>query len=287
MPQATELLIRNISDTALWVAVYRARESERPDAVFNDPYARKLAGDRGEQIAQAQTFSARNSWSFVARTWLIDHFVNQEVAAGADAVLNLAAGLDARPYRLDLPASLRWIEVDLPPLLAYKQSILGSEKPRCRLERVAVDLADAAARRALFARIAGESKRVLVITEGLLVYLEREMVLSLGQDLAANSAMQRWIVDLQSPGLLKMLQKKMGEQMATTPFKFAPPEGPDFFLKCGWRPLEVRTLMKVAAKLKRLPFLMRLFAALPDAKVAGNRPWGGICLLGRADASDR
>lgn len=39
--------IRNISDTALWVAVYRARESEHPGALFHDPYARKLAGDRG------------------------------------------------------------------------------------------------------------------------------------------------------------------------------------------------------------------------------------------------
>jgi methyltransferase (TIGR00027 family) len=277
---STEPLIRNISDTALWVAVYRARESERPDAVFHDPYARKLAGERGEQIAQAQTFSAKHAWSFIARTWLIDHFVDQEVKAGADAVLNLACGLDSRPYRLALPASLRWIEVDLPRLLAYKEEILSGEKPVCRLERIALDLSDVAARSNLFARIAAENKRVLVITEGLLVYLDREAVLSLGKDLAANSNMQRWIVDLQSPGLLKMLQKNMGEQMAASPMKFAPPEGPDFFLQCGWKPLEVRTLMKTAAKLNRLSFIMRLFASLPDAKVAGNRPWGGICLLG-------
>ena len=281
MPQTTEPLIRNISDTALWVAAYRARESERPDAVFNDPYARKLAGDRGEQIAQAQTFSAKNSWSFVARTWLIDHFVDQEVAAGADAVLNLACGLDSRPYRLELPPQMRWIEVDLPPLLAYKEQILAGEKPRCRLERVALDLSDIAARRALFARVAAENKRVLVITEGLLVYLEREQVLSLGKDLADAPTFQRWIVDLQSPGLLKMLQKKMGAQMVTTPMKFAPPEGPEFFLQCGWKPLEVRGMMKTAAKLNRLSFIMRLFAKLPEKPVAGNRPWGGICLLGK------
>jgi len=255
---ATEPLIRNISDTALWVAVYRARESERPDAVFHDPYARKLAGERGEQIAQAQTFSAKHAWSFIARTWLIDHFVDQEVKAGADAVLNLACGLDSRPYRLALPASLRWIEVDLPPLLEYKNQILAGEKPVCRLERLAVDLFDVAARRDLFKRIAAENERVLVITEGLLVYLDREAVLSLGKDLAANKNIQRWIVDLQSPGLLKMLQKKIGEQLAASPMKFAPPEGPDFFLQCGWKPLEVRTLMKTAARLNRLSFIMRL-----------------------------
>ena len=278
---ATEPLIRNISDTALWVAVYRARESERKDAVFRDPYARKMAGERGEQIAQAQRFSAKHEWSFVARTWLIDHFVNQEVAAGADAVLNLACGLDSRPYRLELPPSLHWIEVDLPPLLAYKEEILGPEKPRCRLERIALDLSDVGARRQLFARLAAKHKRVLVMTEGLLVYLESEQVLALGKDLADASSFQRWIIDLQSPGLLKMLQKKLGEQMTTTPMKFGPPEGPDFFLKCGWRPLEVRGMMKTANKLGRLPLLMRLFAWLPESPAAGNRPWGGICLLGR------
>jgi O-methyltransferase involved in polyketide biosynthesis len=45
-----EPAIRNISDTANWAAVYRARESERPDALFRDPFARRLAGELGERI---------------------------------------------------------------------------------------------------------------------------------------------------------------------------------------------------------------------------------------------
>lgn len=44
------LLIENISDTALWVAYYRAMETERPDAHFHDPYARMLAGERGKPL---------------------------------------------------------------------------------------------------------------------------------------------------------------------------------------------------------------------------------------------
>ena len=44
--------LRHISDTALWVAVYRAQESERTDAVFRDPYASTLAGDRGTAICR-------------------------------------------------------------------------------------------------------------------------------------------------------------------------------------------------------------------------------------------
>src|SRR5471030_2552921 len=93
--------IRNISDTALWVAIYRARESERPDALFNDPYSRQLAGELGEQIAGEMQKGMRYEWPFISRTVSFDRIVNERVADGVDMVINLAAGLDTRPYRLD------------------------------------------------------------------------------------------------------------------------------------------------------------------------------------------
>jgi O-methyltransferase involved in polyketide biosynthesis len=65
-------------------------------------------------------------------------------------VVNLAAGLDTRPYRLKLSPSLKWIEVDLPAMIDYKEEILATEKPVCVLERFRVNLADVAARRELF-----------------------------------------------------------------------------------------------------------------------------------------
>src|SRR5438552_6432655 len=86
-----EPLIRDISDTARWVAVYRARESERPDAVFRDPYARALAGERGEQIANALPLAQENAWAWTTRTQLFDCHVSQQIAAGAGMVVNLAA----------------------------------------------------------------------------------------------------------------------------------------------------------------------------------------------------
>ena len=107
-----EPLVRNISDTARWVANYRARENERPDALFRDPYAARLAGKRGQEIANVLSAGERNAWAFVTRTYLFDTFLKQQLDAGADTVINLAAGLDARPYRMELPASLRWFEID-------------------------------------------------------------------------------------------------------------------------------------------------------------------------------
>jgi methyltransferase (TIGR00027 family) len=274
--------IRNVSDTALWVTVYRAQESERADAVFRDPYARKLAGERGQQIAAAMPFAQKHSWSYTARTWVVDQVIEREVQQGADMVINLAAGLDSRPYRMQLPASLRWIEVDLPDMLTYKQQILAGDRPQCALERVPLDLRDVAARRALFQRLGSEAKRVLVISEGLIVYFEAEDVAELARDLAAQPSFRHWATDLTSPALLKMLQKSIGGPLSDvgSPLKFAPREGPDFFVPCGWKPVEARSLLHVAAKLRRLSFGMRLLALLPDpAGRNPDKPWGGVVVL--------
>jgi methyltransferase (TIGR00027 family) len=279
---ATEPLIRNISDTALWAAVYRARESERPDALFRDPLARRLAGARGEQIAAASPFSERQAWSWVTRTYLFDQYIKQVIEQGVDAVLNLAAGLDARPYRLALPSSLEWIEVDLPDLLTYKEEILAGEKPACKLQRVRLDLANVQARRELFDDIGRRARRVLVITEGLLIYLRPEEVGALARDLAGVPSFQHWILDLASPGLLNMLKRKMGQQVAAAgaPFKFAPAEGTGFFAPFGWQASDVQSLLTTAARLRRVPLFLRLMTLWPESTGRqGSRPWGGVCLM--------
>jgi methyltransferase (TIGR00027 family) len=278
-------LIRDISDTARWMAVYRARESERPDAVFRDPFARALAGDRGERIAAALPFGDQNAWSFIARTYLFDRLVAKQVAQGCDLVLNLAAGLDTRPYRMDLPASLRWVEVDHPDLLDDKEKILGDAMPVCALERVRLDLSNADARRGLFNRIGRSAKQVLVLSEGLLIYLMPGAVGELAQDLATAPTIQHWAVDICSPGLLAMMQERMAHLVneAGAPYLFAPAEGPPFFTAYGWTPIAVRSLLKTAAKLERLPLALRMFSMLPEPSGAqGSRPWSAVCLLARS-----
>src|SRR5437764_5241038 len=140
--------LANSSDTARWVAMYRVMESERKDAIFRDPFARRLAGARGEEILAAMPKGRSFAWPMIVRTSLFDEIILR-LAGQIDTVLNLAAGLDARPYRLALPPSLRWIDVDLPAMIDYKRELLAHETPKCNVEFVALDLVDRAARRAL------------------------------------------------------------------------------------------------------------------------------------------
>jgi methyltransferase (TIGR00027 family) len=281
------LVVRNISDTARWAAVFRAKETERPDALFRDPYARELAGTLGLDIANTLPEGNSHAWAWVARTYLFDQFIQQEIENGADMVVNLAAGLDARPYRMKLPASFPWIEVDLPEILSYKEEILSRHEPTCELERIRVDLSDSVPRRKLISDLNQRAKRILILTEGLLIYLAPAEVATFAKDVTACSHFQRWVTDLASPGLLRLMQRTTGRQLSQfgANFKFAPMEGPAFFQPCGWEALDVRGLLKTAARFKRPPLFLRMLAKLPESKrPAGNRPWSGVCLLGRSEA---
>ena len=85
---ATDPLISHVSDTARWVATYRAVESARPDALFDDPLADRLAGQRDRAIVAAAPRTIRNGWWLVARTKVIDDVVIEAIGDGCDKVLN-------------------------------------------------------------------------------------------------------------------------------------------------------------------------------------------------------
>ncbi len=273
--------VRNVSDTARWVAYFRAIETKRPDALFKDPFAERLAGERGFQIANTLEQGNKHEWAWMARTYLFDIFVSRVVKEGADLILNLAAGLDARPYRMDLPAALQWVEVDFPEIISYKEEILAGEQPKCVLERVALDLSQVAERRALFAALNGRARKIAVMSEGLLIYFATEEVR--GSSSGPGQAVRifaNWIVDLASPRQLKAMQESTGKQLneANAAFKFGPPEGADFFKPFGWEPKDVRGMLKTAAEFNRAPD--ELSVLLPEPKtISPNFPWTGVCLL--------
>ena len=243
-------IVRHVSDTALWTAFYRAEESDRSDALFRDPFARALAGERGRAIARKAHPAVRHG--VVMRTAVLDRVIMAAVRDGVGAVLNLAAGLDTRPYRLDLPASLVWFEVDMPELLEYKESVIGDAAPRCALERVRLDLSRREERRALFARVASAADRVLVVTEGLLSYLAPESVAELAADLHEWTQFERWATDLTRGMVLRGVRNASDTVSdGRLPSLFAPDEGAAFFLPLGWEEADFHNLFFEAQRLGR------------------------------------
>jgi len=286
---APDAPLSHVSDTARWVAMYRALESERPDALFSDPYARRLAGQQGEAILDAIPKGRRMAWPMVVRTAVMDELILRTVTRDrADTVLNLAAGLDARAYRLPVPASLRWFDVDLPGMIAYRDEKLAADRPVCRHRSMAADLTDPAARRALFTDVTAEASQALVVSEGLLVYLHPDQVAELARDLHAQPAFRWWVIDLAAPRLMKMLEKTWGDTLRSgnAPFRFAPPDGTAFFRAHGWEEAEFRSTWEESLRLRRtLPFasvwnfLGRFYSKRKREEI---RRMSGIVLLRRA-----
>ncbi|MBK5189874.1 MAG: class I SAM-dependent methyltransferase, partial [Gemmatimonadaceae bacterium] len=155
-------------------------------------------------------------------------------------------------------------DVDLPDILRYKLETLADAKPRCAYESVEVDLTDAGVRRSLFDRLGASSKRALVVTEGLLIYLSEADVGALASDLHATPAFARWVIDLASPRLLKMMAKSWGAAVAlgNAPFRFAPASGTDFFREFGWEERAFHSTMEEAERLQRGMKMMWLWKFL-------------------------
>ena len=279
--------IASVSDTARWAAIYRADESARADAWFDDAYAARLAGDRGAAIAARAPRQMLGGWQVVARTVAIDDLVRTSVAEGCDRVLCLAAGLDMRPYRLALPATLTWVEADLPAVIEEKERILSGEAATCRLTRESVDLADPSARGAFLDRALAGAARALILTEGLLTYLDDAVVEALARDFARPGVMW-WMFDILSPATRNMVMAAMRADLANAPMRFAPPDGVGYFEARGWRAVDVVSVFVEAARLGRLPWLLRLLARLPlpqpDPRRLGGAQWSAIARCERRAA---
>jgi methyltransferase (TIGR00027 family) len=229
----------------------------------------------------------------ITRTAIIDEIVLNTISEDRlDGVVNLAAGLDARPWRLPLPEELLWIDVDMPPMLDRKEAVLQGEKPRCRYEAIRQDLSRVSERQEAFRSIGSRVRKALVITEGLLIYLDADAVAGLARDLAAVPAFRYWLMDLASPGLLKRLEKTWAPALRSgnAQFKFGPAENTRFFDSMGWREVEYRSMFDESIRYNRTMPLAKFWRFV--GKLAPKRRreefarFSGVALLKGSARSD-
>jgi methyltransferase (TIGR00027 family) len=280
--------IHHVSDTALWVAAYRAKETNRSDAIFHDPLAAILAGERGELIAKDMGYSPMMSWMMVVRTSAIDRLILNSIQDGIDTIVNLGAGLDTRPYRMDLPASLNWIEVDFPAMIEYKSNKLVGETAKCQLQHIALDLMLQSERRGVFSTINASAKNILVITEGVIPYLTEEEVVLLAKDIFSFPNFQYWIQDFYSYNIPSKFPKIWNQKMKSAPFQFSTKDWFGFFKPLGWNKHEVIMAADEAKRIGRpfpvsFPFNF-LYRFLPKFSQEKMQKLSGYALLTRTNS---
>lgn len=249
-------LIQHVSDTSRWIAAYRALESERPDAAFKDPLAARLAGSRGMEMVKATPNTEAMAFAMVTRTTAIDRLIQSAISKGIDTVINLGAGLDTRPYRMQLPSALKWIEVDFEHVIGYKNELLKNENAVCLLQRLSADLSLETERLQLFSRLDNEVKKALIITEGVIAYLTNTQAEQMAKDLFAMQHFYYWIMDYSQGSFSRnkqteKLQKKM---VMNTPFRFSEPNPLAFFGRQGWKVAEDIHMLDEADRIgRRMP----------------------------------
>lgn len=166
------------TSSAFWIAAVRAREAARQDRLFDDPHARDLAGERGFAMMAASERAAggENAYIPVRVRWFDDLTVS--TVPRMRQVVVLGAGLDTRPFRLDVPADLDWYEVDRQDVFAAKQDGLADCVPRCRRHVVVGDIGDDW-QSGLVDTGFDQEAPTLWLAEGLFFYLTEEMIVGL------------------------------------------------------------------------------------------------------------
>jgi methyltransferase (TIGR00027 family) len=164
--------------SARWTAAQRAQETARADRLFHDGLAAALAGEEGLaalKMSEAFNPSAPDTAAYLAvRTRFFDDFVADMVDAGLRQVVLLAAGLDSRAFRLDLPEGVSWWELDLPEVLDAKCETLAAQQAEHRCAAwacVPADLTCGWTDALLQAGFRPEAPSLWLV-EGLLYYLE-------------------------------------------------------------------------------------------------------------------
>ncbi len=233
----------SIIETARWAAAQRARESERADRLFSDPLARALAGEEGmTALRLSEQYNPRHeeTASYISiRIRLFDEVAQQAAAAGIRQIVLVAAGMDARAYRLAWPEGTTVYELDHPELLAAKEEILRREgsAPTCRRVTLGTDLQHAWAQRLVDAGLVPQQPSVWIV-EGLFYYLETAAVHHVLAEISSIAAPGSVLVTdlvsaslLSSPWMKPVLQAMEERGMA---WRFGTDDPAGLFGGFGW-----------------------------------------------------
>ena len=227
-----------VAGTGLLVAAIRAMESAREDRLFTDPYADKLAGDTGRALLAAAIAETgeRSTVQIVVRTRFFDDALLRAVRTTKQVAI-LAAGMDARAYRLAWPDGVTVFELDQPAVIAAKADLLADDEPRCRRVAIGVDLSDDWPTALTAAGFDTRAPTAWLI-EGLLQYLDEGSVRTLFDRVnglsAPNSALLYDVVGktlLESP-MMAPLVKAMAER--GSPWLFGSDEPGELAERHGW-----------------------------------------------------
>lgn len=218
-----ELNLDGVKETMLIPLYARAWASKLPNPDFEDEVALSVIDNLDYDFSQWKG-SKFNTWGCAARTVVLDKLTQEYISKHPSAsIVNLACGLDDRFSRVD-NGRIEWYNIDFEEVIALRKNIIEDHP---RVHNLAYNMFD----EKWFDEIK-DKENVLVIIEGVLMYVDKKDFKELLDKLSANfehvtvlaELMKQWMVDHQQ---VHDVAKK-----TNSVFKFGVKEGRDLIKMC-------------------------------------------------------
>lgn len=224
--------MKPISKTAFYCCGVRMQDAESADPVCGDVYAKIFMNEGGLQIVDSFKDETGPNASNVARHRVIDDLLRDELAADpSTTVILIGAGFDSRAFRLD---GGRWIELDEPQVIEYKNERLPPSDAPNELHRVPIDFSTESLEEKLEPYKTGG--RVTIVIEGVFMYLDEVAIKQLLHTLHRLFPHHRLLCDLMNRKFFQKHSKSLHEKLAGVgaTFKFTVNDPEKIFLKNGY-----------------------------------------------------
>lgn len=215
--------MKPISQTAFYCCGTRAQDAEASHPVCGDRYAKLFMNEEGLRIFEAFKNETYKNAGMVARHRIIDDFLRQELSADPDLpVILIGAGFDSRAYRLE---GGKWLELDEPQIISYKNECLSVADCKNELQRIPVDFSADSIEEKLLPFSKASSP--VVVIEGVFIYLDEESIRQLLQTLHRLFPGHKLICDLVSRKFFKKYGRALHKKIQGMGVSFVPMDNPD------------------------------------------------------------
>jgi methyltransferase (TIGR00027 family) len=236
--------MKPISRTAFYCCGVRMRDAEREQPVCGDVYAKVFMNEDGLRILEKFKDETGPNSSNVARHRIIDDLLREEIAAHPDLrVVIIGAGFDTRAYRIK---GGTWVELDEPQVIDYKNERLAIAQSENELHRIAIDFSTDSLEDKL-SSFASRSGPVVVVVEGVFLYLEQQAIEHLLQTLRRLFPRHKLICDLMTRKFFEKYGRTMHEKLTGmgATFKFTADDPKEIFLQNGYEHVDqISTVVK-------------------------------------------
>ena len=195
-----KVTVTGVPETMIQTLYARARETKKADARIRDEIAAEIVEKLDYDFSKADKDKAM-SYGVIARTIVLDRMTEEYLERHTNTiVVNIACGLDTRCYRMK-GKYLRWYNVDLPETMNIRKRFLSETGPVYQIAKSAMDAS-------YTDDIIYQGEDVLVIIEGLTMYLSEEDVKQMFSIIEKSFRNATILVETMSPFVVKHVKEK-------------------------------------------------------------------------------